>query len=148
MKIRISGRTALSPALWSADSNNNLMRFRKEFDYKYEEPLYNVDTEPRFFKKTFEALSGILTHTFHPEDSNDLGKMQNIHKDKLPTKSNKKEIPKHIVNKYSEKPKRLQFPKNQDYRNVSSHKTNNDVSTFQQVAGGNFETNSWKPSQR
>ena len=107
-----------------------------------------MDTEPRFFKKTFDALSGILTHTFHTEETNDVGKMQNIHKNKLSSKSNMKEIPKHIVNKYSEKPKRLQFPKNEDYRNVSSHKTNNDVSTFQQVAGGNFETNSWKPSQR
>ena len=107
-----------------------------------------MDTEPRFFKKTFDALSGILTHTFHPEDSNDLGKMQNIHKNRLPSKSNTKEIPKHIVSKYSEKPKRLQFPKKQDYRNVSGHKTNNDVERFQQVAPGNFETNSWKPSQR
>ena len=41
--------------------------FSNEFDYKYEEPLYDVDTQPRFFKKTFEALSGILTHTFNPE---------------------------------------------------------------------------------
>ena len=127
------------------DNHNHFVICSNEFDYKYEEPLYKVDTEPRFFKKSFDALSGILTHTFNPESSKDHTLTKNKNKQ---NKSNLKEIPRHIVNKYSEKPKRLQFPKTKNYRNVSSHKVNNDVSTFRQVADSNFETNSWKPSQR
>ena len=45
--------------------------FKKSLETFSEEPIYNLDTEPRFFKKTLETLSGFLTHTFSSEDAKD-----------------------------------------------------------------------------
>ena len=123
--------------------------FRSSFDYKFEEPLYNIDTEPRFLKKTFETLSGFLTHTFSSDDAKDTrskktekkglrNPLENVNPVKFPPAAvhNYKEV-SHNVHYHYNKPKE-----------VIKQNTHSETRTQQQTSSANFPNNSWKPSQR
>ena len=131
----------------------DILFYRSGFEYKFEEPLYNLDTEPRFFKKTFETLSGFLTHTFSTEDAT---------KTKVATIENKEKTHKRPLKQKVRNPleniKPVKFPASvHNYQEVSQHqrpspdqnyKPNNRVSHHKQKTKEHFNNNSWKPSQR
>ena len=135
----------------------NDQRKKTSFDYKYEEPLY-TDTQPRFFKKTLDTISGFLTHTFSSDDA----------------KQEKKKVAKKPVSKPKKKPSRrpsvmrnplenikpLKFPSAiHNYQEVSHNSPSNvkddvrkssdpGVMTSHKSPGTSLHNNEWKPSQR
>ena len=130
---------------------------RSSFNYKFEEPLYNLDTEPRFFKKTFETLSGFLTHTFSSDDATVATKTKEV-KTAAKDKTHQRPVKQKVRNPL-ENLKPVKFPpaSAHNYQEVSQHgrpspdqnyKPNNKVSHLNQKPREQFNNNSWKPSQR
>lgn len=131
-----------------------LLCYRSSFNYKFEEPLYNLDTEPRFFKKTFETLSGFLTHTFSTEDATKTKDAKPAAKAKAAGKTHQSRPVKQKVRNPLENLKPVKFPaKVHNYQEVSQHKRPSPdqnykpkkVSQQHQHVNSN---NAWKPSQR
>ena len=157
----LSDEDRFGKALSETRKINNI---KSSFEYKFEEPLYNIDTEPRFFKKTFDTISGFLTHTFSSEDAKKEDKAKKIKK--VPRKPTHKPRPNVLKNPL-ENIKPLKFPSAiHNYQEAGSNvsprpsrgtgqvkddvrKPNDDsVMTSHNSPGGSLENNSWKPSQR
>ena len=123
---------------------------RSKLQYQYEEPQYNFDTEPRFFKKTFETLSGFLTHTFSKDDvkvkeEKPTGKLlKNPLESVRPVK-----FPAAQVHNYQEVPHQSYHKTKQKSNNGNVHVTTSHLlGSNQQTKSVSGASNSWKPSQR
>ena len=123
--------------------------YRSSFNYKYEEPLYNLDTEPRFFKKTFETLSGFLTHTFSTEDATKTKEA----KPAATGKTLQSRPVKQKVRNPLENLKPVKFPaKVHNYQEVPQHKRPSPDQNYKPKKVSQHQyvnsNNAWKPSQR
>ena len=127
------------------------MFYRSSFDYKFEEPLYNLDTEPRFFKKTFETLSGFLTHTFSSEDATKAKEVKTAAKAK--THQTRPAVKQKVRNPL-ENLKPVKFPASvHNYQEVSQHKRPSPDQNYKPKKVSQHQhqqpsNNAWKPSQR
>ena len=130
------------PPPQSVSRNGKSFTQRPQFDYTFEEPLYNVDTEPRFFKKTFEALAGILNDKFSNEDVKQSGETKEIKTHKKThqvTKIKPVKFPHAMVHNYQEVPHNNFRAQTQAQQKQQHTKPSQVSTTFH---------NSWKPSQR
>ena len=136
------------------------MLHRSSFDYKFEEPLNNLDTEPRFFKKTLETLSGFLTHTFSTEDAKDNTRPK-LQSQKKPLLRNPLEnikpikFPHAAIHNYQEVPhitysKEVPHPSQTNSKEVVKplQPITSRPSNQHKAATSSLLSNSWKPSQR